>query len=79
MDTTTIPPTSIEPSTSIGPYGTAPGISFVEQQKKPLSDSSDARAAALPLLGAGVFLLAVIAMVVVRARRTARARAAAQR
>jgi hypothetical protein len=56
-------------STLIGPNGTAPGMNFIEQQQKPMNDSSNERAAGLPLLFAGVVLLVVFTVVFVRAWR----------
>jgi len=56
-------------STLIGPNGTAPGLNFIEQQQRPLNDSSNARAAGLPLLAAGVVLLVVFTFVLLRAWR----------
>lgn len=68
MDTTTTLPGTTT-STLIGPNGTAPGLNFIEQQQKPLSDSSNERAAGLPLLVAGVVLLVVFSVVFVRSWR----------
>lgn len=65
--TTTTPPSSVTSSTLIGPNGTAPGMNFIEQQDKPLNDSSNERAAGLPLLFAGVVLLVVFSTVLIRA------------
>ena len=64
--TTTLPATT---STLIGPNGTAPGMTFIEQQVKPRSDTSSERAAGVPLLLAGVVLLVVFTVVFVRAWR----------
>ena len=44
---TTLGPVVSTTSTLIGPNGTAPGLAFIEQQSKPLEDSSGERAAAL--------------------------------
>ena len=66
---TTISPAGATSSTLIGPNGTAPGLNFIEQQSKPLNDSSNERAAGLPLLFAGVVLLVVFTTVFVRAWR----------
>jgi len=65
----TTSPTGVTSSTLIGPNGTAPGLNFIEQQSKPLSDSSDERAAGLPLLFAAIVLLVVFTTVLVRAWR----------
>jgi len=65
--TTTLPGTTT--STLIGPNGTAPGLNFIEQQQKPLRDSSGERAAALPLLVAGIVLLVVFSVVFIRSWR----------
>lgn len=62
-------PASTTSSTLIGPNGTAPGLNFIEQQQKPLNDSSSERAAGLPLLFAGVVLLVVFTTVLLRAWR----------
>jgi hypothetical protein len=56
-------------TTLIGPNGTAPGMNFIEQQQKPLNDSSNLRQAGLPLLFAGIVLLVVFTTVFVRAWR----------
>lgn len=63
---TTVPSTT---TTLFGPNGTAPGISFVEQQSKPLNDSSDGRSAGLPLAVAALILLVVFTVVFLRSRR----------
>lgn len=55
--------------TLVGPNGTAPGMNFIEQQAKPLNDSSNGKAAGLPLFVAGVILLVVFVFVFVRAWR----------
>lgn len=68
MDTTTTLPGTTT-STLIGPNGTAPGLNFIEQQQKPLSDSSGERTAALPLLVAGIVLLVVFSVVFIRSWR----------
>lgn len=70
--TTTIVPATT--STLIGPNGTSPGISFVEQQSKPLNDSGDGRSAGLPLAVAAVILLVVFTVVFLRARRARQSR-----
>lgn len=56
-------------TTLIGPNGTAPGMTFIEQQAKPLRDSSNERAAGLPLLFAGVVMLAIFTTMFLRAWR----------
>jgi len=66
---TTTAPNGATTSTLIGPNGTAPGLNFIEQQSKPLNDSSNERAAGLPLLFAGVVLLVVFTTVFLRAWR----------
>ncbi|MEJ6511039.1 MAG: hypothetical protein QNL59_03815 [Actinomycetota bacterium] len=66
-DTTTT--LAVTTTTLIGPNGTAPGMNFIEQQQKPLNDSSNMRAAGLPLLFAGIVLLVVFTTVFVRAWR----------
>jgi hypothetical protein len=44
-------------------------MNFIEQQQKPLNDSSNERAAGLPLFVAGVVLLVVFTAVFLRAWR----------
>ncbi|MEX1218069.1 MAG: hypothetical protein WEA11_06090 [Acidimicrobiales bacterium] len=66
---TTIEINGTTTSTLIGPNGTAPGLNFIEQQQKPLNDSSAGRAAALPLLFGAIVLLVVFTAVLVRAWR----------
>lgn len=73
MEITQAPSTTS--STLIGPNGTAPGMNFIEQQAKPLRDSSDERAAGLPLLFAGVVMLAIFTTMFVRAWRRKQQRA----
>jgi hypothetical protein len=65
------PPSS--PSTAIGPTGTAPGLSFVEQPEPALDDSSGTTTFGWPMGFAMFFLLAVVVVIVVRARRGAAA------
>ena len=72
---TTLGPVVSTTSTLIGPNGTAPGLAFIEQQSKPLEDSSGARAAALPLLVAGIILLVIFTTIFVRAWRRKQRRA----
>ncbi len=64
---TTSPPSS--PTTLVGPNGTAPGMSFVEQQAKPVDDSSLGRGTGLPLAIAAVVILAVFVTILLKARR----------
>lgn len=66
---TTTAPTGVTTSTLIGPNGTTPGMNFIEQQQKPMNDSTNERAAGLPLLFAGVVLLVVFTTIFVRAWR----------
>ena len=61
-DTTTV-------TTLIGPNGTAPGLSFVEQQQKPVDDSSIGRGAGAPLAVGALILLVVFTFVLLKARR----------
>ena len=65
-DATSTPTT---PTTLVGPNGTAPGLSFVEQQAKPVDDSSIGRGAGLPLALAAVVILAVFVTILLRSRR----------
>jgi hypothetical protein len=44
-------------------------MNFIEQQQKPMNDSSNERAAGLPLLFAAIVLLVVFTTVFVRAWR----------
>jgi hypothetical protein len=62
-------------STLIGPNGTAPGLSFIEQQSKPLEDSSGEGTAALPLLAGGIIFFVVFTTIFVRAWRRKQRRA----
>jgi len=65
---------SVTTSTLVGPSGTAPGLGFIEQQVRPRQDASGERAAGVPLLVAGVVMMAVVLMVFYRARRDRRRR-----
>jgi hypothetical protein len=71
VDTAT---TTASPSTLIGPNGTAPGMSFVQQQQKPVDDSSIGRGAGLPLAIGALILLVVFTTIVIKARRARAAR-----
>ena len=77
-DTTTAPDpgTSVAstPTTLLGPNGTAPGISFVEQQQQPVLDSTAGRAAGAPLAIAALLFLVVFTTVLLRAARAKRRR-----
>ena len=66
-DTTTV-------TTLIGPNGTAPGMSFVEQQQKPVDDSSIGRGAGLPLAIGALIILVVFTTMLLKARRARTAR-----
>jgi hypothetical protein len=66
-DTTTV-------TTLVGPNGTAPGMGFVEQQQKPVDDSSIGRGAGLPLAIGALILLVVFTYVLLKARRARSAR-----
>jgi hypothetical protein len=57
----------ITPTTLIGPNGTAPGMSFVEQQEQPIIDAQPGRAAGAPLAIAAVALLVIFSVIVIRA------------
>lgn len=59
-------------STLIGPNGTVPGLGFVEQQVRPRQDASGERAAGVPLLIAGVVMMAVVLTVFYRSWRARR-------
>ena len=61
-DTTTV-------TTLVGPNGTAPGMGFVEQQQKPVDDSSIGRGAGLPLAIGALIILVVFTFVLLKARR----------
>jgi hypothetical protein len=50
-------------------------MNFIEQQQKPLNDSSNLREAGLPLLFGGIVLLVVFTTVFVRAWRRKQRRA----
>ncbi len=60
------------PSTLIGPNGTAPGMSFIEQQERPVIDAQTGRAAGAPLAIAALLLLVIFTTVLVRAARSKR-------
>ena len=62
----------VTPSTLIGPNGTAPGMSFIEQQERPVVDAQTGRAAGAPLAIAALLLLVIFATVLLRAARTKR-------
>jgi hypothetical protein len=49
-------------------------MNFVEQQSKPLNDSSDGRSAGLPLAIAALVLLVVFTTVFLKGRRARKAR-----
>jgi hypothetical protein len=68
QDGTTLPPTTL-----IGPTGTAPGLNFVQPAERPLDDSSNTTTFGWPMGIAMVFLLAVVVVIALRARRTGRA------
>jgi hypothetical protein len=59
-------------TTLIGPNGTAPGMTFVEQQQQPVLDAQTGRAAGAPLAVAAVILLVIFTMIVIRAARSKR-------
>jgi len=56
-------------STVVGPTGTAPGVTFVQQAEPPVDDSTDTSTFSWPMGVAMLFLLVVVAVVVVRSRR----------
>jgi hypothetical protein len=56
-------------STVVGPTGTAPGVSFVEQAEPPVDDSSNTGTFSWPMGVAMLFLLAVVVVILVRSRR----------
>jgi hypothetical protein len=56
-------------STVVGPTGTAPGVSFVEQAEPPVDDSSNTGTFSWPMGVAMFFLLAVVVVILVRSRR----------
>jgi hypothetical protein len=60
-------------STVVGPTGTAPGVSFVEQAEPPVDDSSNTGTFSWPMGVAMFFLLAVVVVILVRSRRGTRA------
>ena len=64
METDTTPVTTL-----VGPNGTAPGMGFVQQQQKPVDDSSIGRGAGLPLAIGALILLVVFTFVLLKARR----------
>lgn len=67
--------TTVTPSTLIGPNGTAPGMSFIEQQERPIIDAQPGRAAGAPLAIAALALLIIFSVIVVRAALSNRRRA----
>jgi hypothetical protein len=64
VETDTTPVTTL-----VGPNGTAPGMGFVQQQQKPVDDSSIGRGAGLPLAIGALILLVVFTFVLLKARR----------
>ena len=64
MDTATTTVTTL-----VGPNGTAPGMGFVEQQQKPVDDSSIGRGAGLPLAIGALIILVVFTTILLKARR----------
>jgi hypothetical protein len=60
-------------STVVGPTGTAPGVSFVEQAEPPVDDSSNTGTFSWPMGVDMLFLLAVVVVILVRSRRGTRA------
>jgi hypothetical protein len=56
-------------STVVGPTGTAPGVTFVQQAEPPVDDSTNTSTFSWPMGVAMLFLLAVVGVIVVRSRR----------
>lgn len=75
-ETVPTPETTISGSstatTLIGPNGTAPGMSFIEQQEQPIIDAQPGRVAGAPLAIAALLLLAIFTVIVVKAARASR-------
>ena len=67
QDATTVPPTTL-----IGPTGTAPGLNFVQPAERPVDDSSNTTTFGWPMGVAMIFLLAVVVVIGLRARRMGR-------
>jgi hypothetical protein len=63
---------AVTSSTLIGPNGTAPGMSFIEQQERPVIDAQTGRAAGAPLAIAALLLLVIFTTVLLRAARAKR-------
>ena len=59
-------------STLIGPTGTAPELELIVPPDRAVPDSASGRTHVLPLFVAGVVLVVVLAVVVLRARRSRR-------
>lgn len=59
-------------TTLIGPTGTAPELEVLTPPDRPLDDSSPGRTHVLPLFVAGLLLVVVLTVVLVRARRARR-------
>jgi hypothetical protein len=59
-------------STLIGPTGTAPELEVLTPPDRPLDDSSPGRTHVLPLFVAGLLLVVVLTVVLVRAQRARR-------
>jgi hypothetical protein len=57
------------PTTLVGPNGTAPGMGFVQQQQKPVDDSTTGRGTGLPLALAALVILVVFTTILVKAWR----------
>ncbi|MCD9623311.1 hypothetical protein [Rhabdothermincola salaria] len=60
------------PSTLIGPTGTAPELELIVPADRAVPDSASGRTHVLPLFVAGVVLVVVVTVVLIRARRTRR-------
>jgi hypothetical protein len=58
---------AVTPTTLIGPNGTAPGMTFIEQQEQPIIDAQPGRAAGAPLAIAAVALLIIFSVILIRA------------
>lgn len=56
-------------TTLVGPNGTAPGMGFIQQQEKPLDDSTTGRGTGLPLALAALVILVVFTTILVKAWR----------
>jgi hypothetical protein len=64
----TLGQSSSSSSSVVGPTGTAPGVTFVQQAEPPVDDSTNTGTFSWPMGVAMLFLLAVVVVILVRSR-----------